>query len=255
MTDESSSGASPAGPKRRRTAKVAESVAREILQDIVDRGLEPGTKLPSETEMAAQYGIARASLREALRILEIHGLIRIKPGPGGGPVVAPISSVDLGETLTFFLHASSTTFREVMTARLILEPIMARLAAERSDPQVEAALQAGMDRGRDVLDEEDEHYLEVTTDFHGVVSGASGNSVLDLLARSLKDIYVARVRSIVYAPDEREHLLNDHQVIAEAILSGDGDSAEKLMREHMEEYVQIFEDRFTGFMDETIDWF
>ncbi len=205
--------------------------------------------------MAEQYGIARASLREALRILEIHGLIRIKPGPGGGPVVAPISSVDVGETLTFFLQASGTTFREVMTARLILEPIMARLAAERSDDEVEATLKASIESGNGVLEEGDERYLEVTTDFHGLVSGASGNSVLDLLTRSLKDIYLARVRSIVYAPDERAQLLHDHEEIAGAILKGDGDRAETLMREHMEEYVGIFEERFAGFMDETIDWF
>lgn len=250
--------ATPGGgstPPRRRTSKVAESVAREILQDIVDRGLEPGTKLPPEPEMAETYGIARASLREALRILEIHGLIRIRPGPGGGPIVAPISSQDLGQTLTFFLQASGATFREVMQARLVLEPIMARQAAERGDAEVKAALRDGIDRSRGVLEETDEQYLEVATDFHGIVSGASGNNVLDLLARSLKDIYVARIRSIVYAPDEREKLLRDHEVVADAILSGDGDGAEALMREHMEEYVAIMEERFAGFMDEKIDWF
>lgn len=242
-------------PRRRRTSKVAETVAREILQDIVDRGLAPGTKLPPEPEMAETYGIARASLREALRILEIHGLIRIRPGPGGGPMVAAISSEDLGQTLTFFLQASGATFRELMQARLVLEPIMARQAAERGDAEVKAALRDGIDRSRGVLDETDEHYLQVATDFHGIVSGASGNNVLDLLARSLKDIYVARVRSIVYAPDERQKLLHDHEVVADAILSGDGDSAEALMREHMEEYVAIMEERFAGFMDEKIDWF
>jgi GntR family transcriptional repressor for pyruvate dehydrogenase complex len=247
--------ASEANRPRRRTAKIAEAVAREVLHDIVDRGLEPGAKLPPESEMAETYGIARASLREALRILEIHGLIRIKPGPGGGPVVAPISSEDLGQTLTFFLQASGTTFREVMQARMVLEPMMARQAAESGDADVRAALQAGIDRSRGVLDEADEHYLEVATDFHGIVSGASGNSVLDLLARSLKDIYVARIRSIVYQPDEREKLLHDHEVVADAILSGDGDRAETLMREHMQEYVSIMEERFTGFMDENIDWF
>ncbi len=245
----------PPARTRRRSPKIAQAVAEEILQDIVDRGLEAGARLPSETDMAETYGIARASLREALRILEIHGLIWIKPGPGGGPVVAAINSEDLGRTLTFFLQASRTTFREVMQARLVLEPIMARQAAERDDDDVRAALQSGIERSRDVLDEGDDQYLAVATDFHGIVSGASGNTVLDLLARSLKDIYVARVRSIVYAPDEREKLLHDHEVVADAILSGDGDRAESLMRDHMQEYVAIMEDRFAGFMDEEIAWF
>lgn len=236
--------------------KVAESVAREILHDIVDRDLQPGTRLPAESEMAETYGVARASLREALRILEIHGLIQIKPGPGGGPVVAPITSDDLGQTLTFFLHAAGTTFREVIEARLVLEPVMARQAAERRDPEVNAALQAGMAQSRGVLqDGDDEQYLNVATGFHEIVSGASGNGVLDLLARSLKDIYVARFRSIVYTADERQKLLTDHELVAEAIMAGDGDRAEALMREHMEEYVTFVRERFGSFMDERIDWF
>lgn len=240
---------------RRRPVKVAEAVARDILHDIVDRGLAPGAKLPSEVEMAEIFGVARGSLREALRILEIHGLIILKPGPGGGPVVAGINSEDVGQTLTFFLKASGTTFREVMQARLVLEPLMARAAAERGDEDVHTALEAGIERSRGVLDESDEQYLDVATDFHSVVSGASGNRVLDLLARSLKDIYIARLRSEVYQPDEREKLLHDHAVVADAIISGDGDLAERLMRDHMQEYVEIMEDRLAGFMDEKIDWF
>ena len=241
--------------KRRRTTKVAESVAREILHDIADRKLPPGAKLPSEAEMAETLNVARASLREALRILEIHGMITIKPGPGGGPMVAAISSEDLGKTLTFFLQASGTTFREVMQARLLLEPIMAHQAAERGDEEVRTALREGIERSRQVLDQGDDQYLAVATDFHGLVSGASGNGVLDLLTRALKDIYVARVRSVVYQPDERAKLLHDHEVVADAIIAGDGEQAEKLMREHMEEYVAVMEERFTGFMDEEIDWF
>jgi GntR family transcriptional repressor for pyruvate dehydrogenase complex len=240
---------------RRKLVKVAEVVARQILHDIVDRELEPGAKLPSEVEMAETHGVARGSLLEALRILEIHGLITLKPGPGGGPVVAAINSEDLGQTLTFFLQASGATFRELMQARLVLEPLMARAAAEHGDRDVHAALTAGIERSRGVLNESDGEYLDVATDFHGVVSGASGNGILDLLARSLKDIYVARIRSIVYEPDERAKLLHDHEVVADAIISGDGDEAERLMRDHMQEYVEIMEDRFTGFMDERIDWF
>ena len=254
-TDSSPKSPRPAGKPRRRATKVATSVAREILHDIVDRGLVPGSKLQSEFEMAEALNVARASLREGLRILEVHGLITIKPGPGGGPIVSPISSDDLGQTLTFFLQASGTTFREVMEARLILEPMMARQAAERGDTAVSAALRDAIDRASVGLDEDDQQYLHVVTSFHEIVSGASGNSVLDLLTRSLKDIYVARVRSVVYEPGERAKILHDHEAVAEAIISGDADRAEKLMREHMREFVALFEHRFPGFMDEKIDWF
>ena len=87
-----------------------------------------------------------------------------------------------------------------MGARLILEPMMARLAAERGDPTVRAALQEGIHRSSGVLNEDDHQYLDIATGFHEIVSGASGNSVLDLLTRSLKDIYVARVRGWCTSP-------------------------------------------------------
>src|ERR1700689_1242920 len=73
-----------------RSGKISQTIARNILDDIVVRQLPPGTMLSSEAGMLARYGVGRASLREALRILEIHGLIKIKPGPRGGPVVAEV---------------------------------------------------------------------------------------------------------------------------------------------------------------------
>ena len=66
----------------RRNEKIAEAVARDIVRRIAAGKLPPGAQLPSEAQMAVDYGVGRASLREALRILEIHGLISIKPGPG-----------------------------------------------------------------------------------------------------------------------------------------------------------------------------
>lgn len=234
---------------------MAEQVARAILDDIADQGLAPGTKLPSEVEMASEHGVARASLREGLRILEIHGLITIKPGPGGGPVVAAISGANLGTTLTFFLKASGATFRELMEARLALEPLMARLAAERGDRELGNKLKQGIEESRTALVAEVSEYLASAFEFHNIVTSGSGNIVLDLWARSLKEIYAARVRGIVYGPDERVKLVNDHERIAEAILSGDGELAERLMRDHMVEYVELVQEHLGGFMDDQIDWF
>ncbi len=125
--------------RRRRPAKVATSVAHEILHDIVERGLGPGSRLPSEVEMAESLQVARGSLREALRILEVLGLITIKPEPGGGPIVASMSSEDLGRTLTFFLKASGITLREVMEALVVLEPVMAKARGRTAGQQYSAA--------------------------------------------------------------------------------------------------------------------
>ena len=87
-----------------RSAKVSELLARDILSDIEERSLRPGAKLLPETAMLRRYGVGRASLREALRILEIYGIIKIKPGPGGGPVVDSVDSADFGRASSFYLN-------------------------------------------------------------------------------------------------------------------------------------------------------
>ena len=133
MTDSQVATAERNGGRSRWTEKVAEVVAREIVHDIVRRNLKPGTKLPPESEMLATYQLGRASLREALRILEVQGLIVIRPGRGGGPVVANFSSRDFGRMSTLHFHVGRATFRDLVQARMVMEPVMAGLAAQRAD--------------------------------------------------------------------------------------------------------------------------
>src|SRR5882762_9208682 len=80
-----------------RAEKIPEILARRILRQITQKEMAAGDRLPSEAEMLAQFGAGRASLREALRILEIHGIIRIKPGPHGGPRVTDLTPSDFGQ--------------------------------------------------------------------------------------------------------------------------------------------------------------
>jgi DNA-binding transcriptional MocR family regulator len=69
------------------TLKIADEIARDLVRQIAERNLKPGAALPHEKTMIAQYGVGRASIREALRIIESQGLIYLKPGRHGGPVL------------------------------------------------------------------------------------------------------------------------------------------------------------------------
>src|SRR5580698_10367642 len=88
----------------RRTTKVAEAVAREIVQDVAQNQLPPGTRLRSESQALAHYRVSRGSMREALRMLEDLGLVTIRPGPFGGPVVSQITPRNYARTSTFYFH-------------------------------------------------------------------------------------------------------------------------------------------------------
>jgi DNA-binding FadR family transcriptional regulator len=234
---------------QRRTEKISEIVAREIVHDM--RSLPPATMLPPEAVMLDKYRVGRASLREALRILEVQGLIVIRPGPGGGPMVAAVDSRHFARMASLYLHLSEATYRDVMEARLVMEPVMARLAAERQDPDSLSELEEFLTTA-DPLD--DASYMASATGFHAVLSGMSSNPVLDLMGRSLKDIYTDRLESLIFPPQARAQIQDDHSAIAKAITKGNASRAERLMREHMEEFVRQAEERSPGVLDEIVDW-
>ncbi len=235
--------------KLKRGAKIAEDLARDILEKICDERLAPGTQLPSEAQMVADYGVGRGSLREALRILEIHGIVRIKAGPGGGPVVIGPTTQDFGRMATMFFQAGAMTFREVMEARLLLEPMIARLAAERRDPKlVEQLLEA------ETSTKTDETYLRTSSHFHWQVGSMSGNRILNLVTHALEDVFHDRVKGMLFPPERRGDVVDAHAAIARAIADGDGAAAERLMREHMVEYARYLEQRHPALIDEVVAW-
>jgi DNA-binding FadR family transcriptional regulator len=236
----------------RRADKVSEVVARAIVHDIVSRGLEPGATLPSEAVMLARFQVGRASLREALRILEVHGLITIKPGPGGGPVVSTPTSGNFGRIATLFFQLGGATFRELVEARGVLEPIMARLAAERQEPKTLADLRDNVEHGK--REKGADRHASVGTHFHGLMAGASGNRVLDLMSSAIRDVFYERVTSSLWPQDERPRIHLEHDAIVKAIERGDAKGAERLMRRHMDEMVERCEERLPGLLDEIVDW-
>ncbi|MBE1536977.1 FadR/GntR family transcriptional regulator [Actinomadura algeriensis] len=238
-------------PRVKRGVKVGEAIAQDIVRKIVAEGLAPGTPLPSEAQMIEEYGVGRGSLREALRILEVHGLISIKPGPRGGPMVGEVSAAAFGQTATLFFQAGRMTFRELVEARLVMEPVMARLAAERRDPAEVERLT--LIAGGTPLDD-DGGYLEHSGDFHRLVASMSGNGMLDLFSGSLGYIFHDRVSGMFFPKTRRAKVREAHADIARAIGAGDADEAERLMREHMQEYATYIRRKQPALMNEIVGW-
>lgn len=234
---------------RKRHSKVADEIARDILRKICDGGLQAGSQLPSEAIMVAEYGVGRGSFREALRILETHGIIRIKAGPGGGPVVVGPTTQDFGRMASIFFQSGAMTYRELIDARLLIEPVMARLAAERRDGELNAQLLHAK-----TSTEDDRVYLKTSTDFHRQIGSMSGNRILNLLVHAIADVFHERIAGMLFPPEKRGDVVRDHDAIAQAIADGDGERAERLMREHMLEYARYVEARYPALMDEAIAW-
>ena len=254
MRNSSSMAASRAdvGENRGRGEKVAALVARQLVRDIARRDLQPGATLELEAAMLERFKISRASLREALRILETQGLITIKPGPGGGPSIAEIDSRDFARMSTFFFQVFRVRLREVVEARLIIEPVMASLAAARRDPDMVRQLDEVVRTGEQARSEHD--WRAAANEFHSLVLGMSGNQLLTVVAKALKDIFTERVSVFAFPEGERNRVLESHRRVAKAIADGDAAAAEDLMREHMSEYSRSVTERNPGLMDEIVDW-
>lgn len=237
-----------------RSLKRAELLARRIVQDIKRQRLGPGHTLPSEAEMITSYAVGRATLREALRLLEVQGLISMKPGPGGGPIVTRLTPRHFADMAKLHLQMVDASYRELARARLAIEPLMARLAASNTDRDAAARLQAVIERGERVDLADDDAYLAAALDFHAMIAGISGNRVLDLFGVALKEIMDAGVRPVFAPKTDRAQVREAHEAIAHAVLRGDEQAAEDLMRAHMEHFMSQVEFSRPEFLDSGIEW-
>jgi GntR family transcriptional repressor for pyruvate dehydrogenase complex len=254
--------ASPAAPVRhstlnvRRTEKVSEVIAREIVRD--SRGLPPGTMLPPEAKLLEQYQVGRASLREALRLLEVQGLIVIRTGPGGGPMIAEADSAHFGRMASLYFHLSGATNRDNLDARLILEPVVAGIIAQRQDPKAIAVLEAylassetsvsgSLPSSDAALTDDEKKALE----FHIMLMTLSGNPIITLLARSLQDLPLQSAGAALHPETDVSHV---HDMIARAITEGRPAQAEQLMREHMIDFIEYQLAHAPGYLDQTVSW-
>src|SRR5580704_14113821 len=114
-----------------RPQKAAMLVARRIMRDVIKGGLKPGDLLMPERTMLEQYQAGRATLREALRLLEFQGVIALKPGPRGGPVLLDPDASHLGNTVVLLMQLKEAPFRTIIEVRSALEPVISSMAAKR----------------------------------------------------------------------------------------------------------------------------
>jgi GntR family transcriptional regulator, transcriptional repressor for pyruvate dehydrogenase complex len=222
---------------------------------VIDSGLAPGAVLPAEAAMLAQYRVGRTTLREAQRILEVHGLLDIRSGPGGGPVVTAASGRDYGRMSSLYYRAAGVRLHHLMEARQAMEPLAARFAAEHHTDEGLARLkQLVADLESKPESGDNRAFLQASRDFHDVVNGISGNPIIDLFSQALVDMFIDRMVGFVYPPDQRDEVNRHHIAIGKAILRGNGALAERLMREHMEEYNRHAWEGWSGSLNEVIAW-
>lgn len=207
--------------------RAATKVARNIVSDIQERGLRPGAKLDPEHVMIQKLGVARATVREALRFLELQGALRIKAGPGGGPVVSVPDIDHLASAISLQLQFANATFQAVLDARRSLYPVLVAEAAENASHQDIAALRRCVQRLNEATGDSDATSREARH-FYELVAVASKNLVLGFLVNALHRM--SQRSGIVYDLEHRQANARNTERILQAIEAGDAEKAHAISK-------------------------
>jgi DNA-binding FadR family transcriptional regulator len=225
-------------------SKAYEDVATMLLEQILQGERVSGDRLPSEIELANHFGVSRATVREALRLLTARGLIRTAKGMRGGSYVQVPSVEHIADTLRSSLNiltaAAYVPVEELLEARELLEIPAARLAATRRTDQDIARMKETIRLPGSAVETEIE--FAYNADFHKLILDAAGNTLLLIAAQPvfavLRDGFQRSSLGAGFHEAVREH----HHEIARAIERGEQESAGELMHQHLEYLRPTYED-------------
>jgi len=236
---------------RARREKAATALAKSIAREIHRRGLQPGDKLLGEQRMVERYGVARGSLREALRYLELQGVLRIKSGPGGGPVIETPNGRHFASTLALMLQFVGARFRALIETRWVVEPGIAALAAERATPADLDALHQCLAAMRGAL-ADGVRFQEENRRFHDLLAFASGNPVVRFLLPALH--WISAGAGIEYSPEERARIVRAMKQILTAIEARASQQAYEATREFFAMSLAYLDATYPDVMARPLRW-
>ncbi len=169
-------------PQIGRSEKLPEVTARKIFEDVVERGWPVGELLGSEGDLIAHFGVSRAVLREAVRLLEHLQIARMRRGPGGGLFVTAPGVEATTEAIARHVERNRITPAQLFEVRSAIEMTVLDRVLEHPDPTIVAALEEALAAEQSATRSE---FVTVGHDLHGVLADLSGNRVLQLLTEVL----------------------------------------------------------------------
>jgi DNA-binding FadR family transcriptional regulator len=211
--------------------RLSEAVTEQLKQAILVGLFKAGDRLPAERELSEQFQVSRVAVREALRALENAGFIATRQGVTGGAYVTDLSFQHLVNAFVDLFLAEKISIPELHQVRRLIEPEVARLAAERVTPDRARELWdalAGEEAPTHSVSEE----VEKKTNVHFILADMCGNRFLEALVRSVVGLSKKIVETIDPADPEALHPAGMHRPIVEAVAGGDPAGAAMAMEEH-----------------------
>jgi len=217
-----------------KSPSIPQVVLEEIQKLIAEGQIRPGDSLPSELELAERFGVGRSSIREAMRVLHLLGVVEVIQGkgtfvrePGILPLVVDWSRISqMGIT------------SEVMEARQFMEVLLAQLAAERATCEDIETLRQTLQHSEETLSNMETN-IQAGVDFHLALADAAHNQVLALMYRTIRDLYLEIARRTRLTPDIARDRFHDHERLLQAVINHDSTTAAQAMKEHLDKAYQI----------------
>ncbi|MFD7156104.1 FadR/GntR family transcriptional regulator [Kribbella sp. NPDC059898] len=235
---------SETGPRRHpvqlapmQVPKASDVLADDLRERILRGEFPEGTALPPERELVNQTKMSRTTVREALRILEVQGLVRVKTGRSGGAFVYKPGKDTVADSVNLLIRGRQIRIPALLETREAIEPYCAQLAARnRTDQDLERLDQANTDIAADGTLAD---FLQANVDWHIAVATASHNELLT-------GIMLALSRSIYDATDNqgfvdnavRQTTLRAHRTVTKAVRDQDPDAASRRMSRHVHTYAE-----------------
>jgi DNA-binding FadR family transcriptional regulator len=222
--------------------RLSDQVSAQIQVRIASGELRSGDKLPPERELAANFGVSRGAVREALRTLERTGLVSLQAGPRGGAFIGEGDPGLIGDSFRNLYLLGSVSLDELTEARQWLESTVVRMAAARAAPEDLAALEANVDDAERLFKAgRYDDKIDVHIEFHNLLAQATRNSVMIMLMGALMQV----MRDFAHAVGgERNDLtIKARRRLLDCLRKRDAEGAAEAMAEHLNSLHLRYRDR------------
>ncbi|MGQ3675117.1 FadR/GntR family transcriptional regulator [Xanthobacter sp. TB0139] len=214
-------------------------VAKAIEAEITSGRLKVGEFLPAEADLAEQLGVHRSTVREGIRALESAALVRRAGGKKLMVCAPPAAAIERVNARA--MSMMKVSFVELWEIQMKLEPFAARLAALRITPELKDALKKNVAALREHL-QDDERVILLDIEFHGLIAAASQNTALELASAPTRTLVLNATTDLYnQVPQARHRLLQAHEAVLNAVLSGNADEAECWMKRHINDFRRGYE--------------
>ena len=216
---------------RVKKVRISDTVVRQIMSLIEDGTVQVGDRLPGERELVDQLQVGRASVREALRILESQGVVEVRPGKGTFVTGDPSAG---DESIIGWFQQHADELLHLLEVREALDIQVAKLAAQRVDPERAKMLIDMVNQQEQFLaDNDGEGFVELDQAFHAMISSISGNELLTQLSAGVYEAMVDPRRSLTRLSGRARASVREHRALATAISQQDVMSAAEAAVAHL----------------------